>query len=263
MKARLCSLALMFGGLICATALVKAETPSSHMLSIGASSSGMSAVIDPKARALLVNMTKAYRALHSYEGNVEIEAGAGANVNSSSSTVSYEKPNLAVVFTKSPSGTFKTIADGKAIYVTKPDDRKEYEQMPDAADPGAIALAIRTGGASAIGLFPFAAAGTDPFILLSRNLKSLSMLDPSTVSGVPVDVVQAVETAPGRKDATMTIEIGRRDRLIRRVGFLSGDGNSIVETLTDVKVDPVLSSAIFRFVPPPGSKSIPITPTQQ
>jgi len=224
-------------------------------------SSRVKADVDPKARELLTEMTQAYQSLRSYAATVEIVASAGVTMNKSSSTVSYKKPNLAVIFTESPSGTFKTIADGKAIYITKPGDKKEYERMPTKDAAGVIAMAIRSGGASATGLFPFVAAGSDPFILLSHILNSLTVLKSDTVAGIPVDVVQAVETAPGLQDATMTIAIGHTDRLIRRVGFLSGDGNAIVETMTDVQVDPPLASNLFHFTPPAGAKSIPIPPS--
>ena len=236
-------------------------TTANYAASHAHTSSPRKADVDPKARELLTQMTQAYQSLHSYAASVEIVAGAGVAMNKSNSKVSYKKPNLAVIFTQSPSGTFKTIADGKAIYITKPGDKKEYERMPTKDMGGVIAMAIRSGGASATGLFPFVAAGSDPFLMLSRNLKSLTVLKSDTVAGIPVDVVQAVETAPGLQDATMTIAIGHSDRLIRRVGFLSGDGNAIVETMTDVRVDPALPANLFHFSPPAGAKSIPIAPS--
>lgn len=218
--------------------------------------------VDPAAREMLSAMTLAYQRLHSFSARVKIEAGSGASLNSSLSTVVYEKPNLAFVYTKSPSGEFKTVLDGKTIYVTKPSDAKEYEEMPVGSDTAAIALAIRTGGASVIGLFPFAVSGNDPFALIGGHLKSLTTANPDTVNGERVDVVDAVESAPGLKDATMTIAIGQDDHLLRRVGFVSGDGHAIVETFSDVKVDPKLSPAEFRFTPPAGAKPIPLTPGQ-
>jgi outer membrane lipoprotein-sorting protein len=229
-----------FGALVSGAPSFAAET-GTH------SSTHVKADVDPKARELLVEMTQAYQSLRSYAASVEIVAGAGVSMNKSNSKVSYKKPNLAVIFTQSPSGTFKTIADGKAIYITKPGDEKEYERMTTKDAGGVIAMAIRSGGASATGLFPFVAEGSDPFLMLSHNLKSLSVLKS--------------DTAPGLQDATMTIAIGHDDRLIRRVGFLSGDGNAIVETMTDVKVDPKLPNNLFHFTPPAGAKSIPISPS--
>lgn len=129
---------------------------------VWARSSERKPAVDTKARELLSQMTDAYRSLRSYTAKVEITAGSGTSVNSSLSTVSYKKPDLAFVYTKSPSGVFKTVCDGKMIYVTKPGDKKEYEEMSGAGDTAKIALAIRTGGRRSSACSRLSPPGTIP-----------------------------------------------------------------------------------------------------
>jgi outer membrane lipoprotein-sorting protein len=216
--------------------------------------------VDAKAKELLTRMADAYRELETCSQHVELRTESGLQTDIVTGTVSFKRPNDAAVETKSAHGTTTAIADGKFIYVELSQEPGEYLKVPVPSDTGTIFRTIEAGGAAGNGLLPFVVSGYDPYAVVSRNLKSMTLLAPDVIGGVPVDVVQVVTESSGHGDATMTIAMGRSDHLLRRVGILAENGGvAIIETLSDVKVNPSLPERTFHFIPAPGAKQLTTT----
>jgi outer membrane lipoprotein-sorting protein len=214
-------------------------------------------VVDPKAHELLTRMADAYRALQSCSMQVEIRTETGGQADVIKGTITFKRPNQALVETTSARGKAKAVADGKFIYIVQSQNPKEYAKVATPANNGTISRTIEAAGAGGNGLFPFVVAGYDPYAVVSRNLKSLTILAPDMIDSVRVDVVQVVTEAPNLGDATMTVAIGRSDHLLRRVGILAeNNGVAIIETLSGVKSNPTFPDSLFQFTPPAGSKQV-------
>jgi outer membrane lipoprotein-sorting protein/peroxiredoxin len=217
------------------------------------------AKIDAKARQTLEQMAAAYQALSSYSGTVEVESNGLPNPLNRRSTIAFKKPNKAAVVTTKGDAVTRAVTDGAHFFVASTRDKSKYLKVPLPKEAQAISLVIDQGGAAGLGLVPLVLAGYNPLAPLANTLQSLSVGQPGTLTGVPVETVVAVVNGSKGDSATITYSIGKNDHLLRRLNIkqtVEGKPVSLTETHTDVKANPDLPATALAFTPPPGAKAV-------
>jgi outer membrane lipoprotein-sorting protein/cytochrome oxidase Cu insertion factor (SCO1/SenC/PrrC family) len=215
------------------------------------------AKVDAKARKLIEKMSAAYADLKSFSATISTQGG-GPEVPQFTSTLQFKKPNFARLETRAKDAKLTVTSDGANIFILRSDSDKVYIKMPAPQSfTGMIGLVLETAGGIGIGPTNLLLTGGDP-LPSERLLKTLTVGEPGTEGGVPVErVAGSLEGQPG-KQPKFEFYLGKDDHLIRKVtleapGSVSG---VLTETHSDIKVNPELPTSSFTFTPPPGSKAI-------
>ncbi len=210
--------------------------------------------IDPQARALMDQMIAAYKGLKSYSGTAELVSTGVSDAIKQKATIAFQRPNQVDVEVTSAQGTAKLVCDGTTLFVRISEFKTQYIKNAAPTSQTAIAGMLQSLGAAGPGLTPLV-AGVDP-LPPGEKLKSLTVGQPETLDGVPVETVIARPEA-GLSEVTITLAIGRDDHLLRGLTLTETRNNdtiTLAETHTNVKANPALTS--FKFTPPPGAKAV-------
>jgi outer membrane lipoprotein-sorting protein/peroxiredoxin len=216
--------------------------------------------IDPQARALLDKAAALYLSTSSYSDTTTLSATADRPTPPDlnfTAKIKWERPgNVAVDKTNTANELARAVSDGTTDWAVDPAHKGYYVQHPvysvsidepmNEIGVGCPGFMITLGG-----------KGTDTFI--SQGLTSLTMDPDTTVDGVAVHSVSGTLAFPGGGSAKMTILIGIKDGCVHYVSQdYSGQQGSmrIVETHSDIHLNPSFPAGTFTFVPPPNAKEI-------
>lgn len=86
---------------------------------------------------------------------------------------------------------------------------------------------------------------------------------PKEINGEPVETVTLRQPFSNSSDySVMPLAISHSDHLLGRVTTETHQNSQPVQqefdTFTGVKLNPVLPASLFTFIPPPGSRSVPV-----
>ena len=169
-------------------------------------------VFDPKARATLDEMVKAYRSVRTLDQETSY-SGAGAIVKSH---LVVQRPNKLLLEiwesrAERPQPVMRRIlSDGKDLYYYSDFDNNYSKQKAPRDLSGFRDMAISAELA--------ALAGADPFELLSKRTRSAKMEEPVDIDGTMTDVV-AIDISEEQRTVIARLFIGQSDHLIRRFSF--------------------------------------------
>ena len=213
--------------------------------------------IDPQARILLDEMAAAHLALSGLKATVVVQDYGAAGAQQHKVTLSFHRPGQARVAIADKTGPLAQFTDdGKNLTVYSVRDKKYMRQDPPTG-PSAIAEVLGQSGTLLATLLARPAVLTR---ILVRPGVQVAGAGVGIVDGVPVDVVTVTPPArAGSPQLTLTLSIGRRDHLLRRLAEstpASTHGGKVAhtETVTSLAADPRLTARDFAFTPPPGAK---------
>jgi len=210
--------------------------------------------IDPQARTLLDEMAAAHLALSGLKATVVVQDYGAGGAHERKVMLSFRRPSQARVALADRTGPLAQFTDdGKNLTVYSVRDKKYMRQDPSTG-PGAIAEVLGQSGTLLATLLARPA-------VLTRILVRPGVLvaGAGVVDGEPVDVVRVTPPArAGSPRMTLTLSIGRRDHLLRRLAEsapASAHGGKMAhtETVTSLTADPRLTARDFAFTPPPGA----------
>ena len=219
-------------------------------------------VIEPQARALLEQMAAHYKNVRSYSDVTTLRT-TGETFSQERhdefnfrAQVAWQKPNRARIVKTAAAGVSRSVSDGTTLRAVTTRYPGYYLQR--AATDNGINDAMNEVDVGAPGLAHIQdAAGTD--WMVEQGMTSLKMSVDAKVDGVPVHQIIALMEFPGGGSAVDTISIGARDGLLHRVTqeYYSTKGHStIVETHSQIKLNPTLPPATFDFAVPANAKAI-------
>lgn len=219
-------------------------------------------VIDPQARALLQQMAAHYKNVRSYSDVMTLQT-TGETFSKERhdefnfrAQVAWQKPNRARIVKTAAGGVSRSASDGTTLWAVATSHPGYYLQR--AATDNGINDAMNEIDVGAPGLaYIQDAAGSD--WMVEQGMTSLKMGVDTRVDGVPVHQIIALMEFPGGGSAVDTISIGARDGLLRRLtqDYYSAKGHStIVETHSQIKLNPALPPATFTFAVPAKAKPI-------
>lgn len=221
---------------------------------------------DEAAGEKLHQMVAAYDALKSFAVTVELRqaVATGTQVANSAPTqrarVQWQRPNRVRVVTRNPNGetgAAKAISDGKNIYVAYSFAPGQYVKRPVPAKE-TIQQTILAGGAGGPGAaLAFGNGNKAQLEAFFKSARSYSLGEAETLDGIATETV--IVHLPFRSDAMRyTFSIGQTDHLLRRLklNYAAKEGSiEVVETHSDLEIDPVLPDSTWDYVPPKGAKS--------
>lgn len=226
--------------------------------------------IEPEARDLLNRMGARYKVVRSYSDVTTLSVsptdafGAGKNGKEADpgdeynfrARVAWEKPNKARIEKFGTHGRAYSSSDGKMMRAYNPLHPSRF--LERAANFNSINDAMNEIGVGAPGLGHLAGQGIRFF---QGALSSLQLGPDSRADGVATHQIIARLAFPSGGSAVETLEIGIKDGLLRRVtqkysGEGTGKAATIVETHSQIKIDPSLPASTFAFAPPRGARRI-------
>lgn len=174
--------------------------------------------VDPEARKLLEDMTRAFRSLRSLEMTTVYSGDTGGFSKPVRARLVMRRPNrlLYEVWQDTPglgrSTVKRYLCDGKKFYIYD-EAQGYYTQDPAPRDFRSLSLA----GA---GLEYAMAAGASPFGDLERQVRAARLEGQGEVDGEPVDIV-LLDSGTSDRTAEARLYISRSTRLLRRFSFES------------------------------------------
>lgn len=216
-------------------------------------------VINPEAKALVDAMIARYAALKSYSdtmragieggGNLPKELRAGFPVEGK---LAWERPTKLRFEGTSGGKAFMGLLDGTTLRAVNPEHPGFYIERPSVRlDEPEMEL-----GAFALG----SAFMTEPEFW-TRTLKDVTVLalEPDAVQGDEACRIVNVQAQGNQGDASLIrLWIAKSDGLLRRMELSGGGmgGGKIVETHSDVRLNPVLPASTWAFQAPANAKPI-------
>jgi len=219
--------------------------------------------IDPQARTLLDEMAAAHLALAGLKATVVVQDYGASAAREQTVTLSFRRPSQARVAIADKTGPLVQFStDGKDLTVYSVRD-KQYTRQDPPTGPGAIAEVL---GQSRTLLATLLARPAILTRLLVQPGVQVAGAGADTVDGVEVDVVSVTpRVRAGVPRLTLTLSVGRRDHLLRRLAesvpitrlgrkTMQFQSAMHTETVTSLKADPRLTARDFTFMPPKGVK---------
>ena len=211
--------------------------------------------IDPQARTLLDEMVASQQALTGLKATVTVRDFAAAGERDQTITLAFHRPNQARVALGDHAGPLAQFsADGKNLVIYSVRDKK-FTRQAAPSGPDAIAGVLSLSRALLPALLSRPAILTR---LLVQPGVQVAGAGADTVGGVPVDVVNVTPAAkPGAPRLTLSLAVGRKDHLLRRLtertsASQAGPKSLHTETVTLLTADPRLTARDFAFTPPAG-----------
>jgi len=238
-------------------------------------------MINPEAKALVDGMIARYAALKSYSdttragieggGNLPKEMGAGFPVVAK---LAWERPAKLRFEGTSDGKAFLGLSDEKFLHVVSPDHPGFYEErlhnpplvvthpdghtetFPPNPTPVRLDEPQMESGAFALG----SAFMTEPEFW-TRTLKDVTVvaLELDAVQGGEACRVVNVQAQGDQRDATLIrLWIAESDGLLRRMELSDGGmgGGKIIETHSDVRLNPALPPSTWVFQAPANTKPV-------
>jgi outer membrane lipoprotein-sorting protein len=208
--------------------------------------------IDPNARAILNQMQSAYSSLNSLSEQIVAEEPPELPHHLIVHTsLKMMRPYYVVMTSDSQSsrtGASSVTVDGSNCYVTAPQYPTRYLKFPVPTETEAFHDAVASGIMSSMTLALFNDAATVKNLFSPAQLATLQCAHPVKLDGLPVNIVVLTD----RNGVTLTLEIGKKDHLLRRITATQPDKpGTFVETYTSVLPNAALTASNFTFVSPP------------
>jgi outer membrane lipoprotein-sorting protein len=208
--------------------------------------------IDPGARNALNQMQAAYTAMNSLsEEVVSAESSDVPNHLTTHTTIKLLRPGFVSInsdSTSSRTGDTCVLTDGSYCFVTAPQYPTRYLKFPVTADASALTAASAQDILASLTLALFtdpAAIGT---FFPDSHLATLQRAHETIIEGDKVNVVVISD----RSGVTITLFIGQKDHLLKRITALSPDKPGVfTETYSSVVPNAPLTQSAFVFSPPP------------
>lgn len=158
------------------------------------------------------------------------------------------------------------VSDGVSMYTDTSRDKTTYIKQPFTKFDDMIGMLARSGG-TGIGLLPIllVSPSAEKQIIPGKP-SSLKKLADEKVDETACDVVEAVIPGGGGPASRFLFAFGKQDHLLRRlsIGTATDEKPTVVETYSDVKLDPAVTTADFKYTPAAGAKAMdpPKAPVQ-
>jgi outer membrane lipoprotein-sorting protein len=217
----------------------------------------------------IADMAAAQQALNSYSATIDVTVKQGPMDATVRSDFAYAKPGKVYIAANDSvrKATRTIISDGKDMYGIDTSDPKMYRKVTAQATPNNISLALRNSGGSTLGLLGLLIQDPDAKDKILPPTVSAAALKPDEkLDGMDVSVISADFPGPGTSKISLLLHVGKADNLLRRITLNVADGESkttVIESFTNVKVNPTLPESRFVFTPGPDQKpysAIPATP---
>ncbi len=215
---------------------------------------------DPKAVALMSQMSKTYAGLKSYSAT-ETATGPENMGLPYTMTLTYARPgsvNMTVVHGPSSRPvTIHIVSDGANYFAASSQSPLRYLKTTPPTKTSALEEAMSRSDIKIPMQMILLEHGQEwDKGMKDQKTTTYRLGTPGTRDGVAVDTVLMEATTPDYHSRA-TLEIGHADHLLRRMAGTDENKGlppmTTVTTFTDVRADPVLSASAFAFVPPPGA----------
>ncbi len=216
-----------------------------------------STIVDPQAKKLVNQMLASYKRLRSYSDVTDVRFIGERPQAPIRATTTFQAPAKIAVTENSLEGKTVRISDGVTYYRQSPNPEKKYLKEPVLRQYGTLALMQQfPAGRYFTGML----AGIDPFLApWGRAPKTLVLAKPGIIDNVPVHILVA-QFVQGSERELVSYQMGTKDLLLRRIVVTTynpnGSKNIMVETHSNVKVNPTVPPATFTFTPPKGWKAV-------
>jgi hypothetical protein len=216
-----------------------------------ASASNTLFAIDPAAHKILNQMQSKYSSLNALSEEIDAQESPSLPYSLAVHThLRVLRPGFLSVVSDSKSsrtGSSQVIADGSFCYVAAPQYPARYLKFPVAASPDALQTALTEGITSGFTLALFSDPEFIARTFADSRLATLTVEKPIKVDGQLADVVVSSDT----NGATLTLYIGHRDHLLRKVIAIDPTkAGNFTEAYSYVEANPPLKSSDFVFVAP-------------
>lgn len=223
---------------------------------------------DVKAR--LAEMAKAYAALKSLAVTVTLQSQRGSARVEAQTQLLFRRPDRVRIACRTGerdgSREVLTLFDGMFLCQARSRDPRHYRRERLSAGSEGVRAALLQAEAFATPLLPRLLTDTGPperqfARLLPETPDTVRWEGVETAEGGPADRLAVAYRAADGSPRTLTLLIGARDRLLRRVVLRlvqrEGGVREIVETYTRLQPGIDLPDSRFVFVPRPGARPLP------
>jgi outer membrane lipoprotein-sorting protein/peroxiredoxin len=218
---------------------------------------------DPTLDKLFADVAAAYRGLTTFSADILVVQKAGPTEHKRATKLTIQKPAKLSAEINIDDSVVHVVSNGTSVFTDSSKDTKSYVKQPVAKFDDAVSALARNGGAG-IGLLPILL--TNPAAekqIVPGKPTSLKRLPDEMVSGEPCDVVEAI-LGEGERSSKFNYAIGKTDHLIRRlsIGPAKEEKPSVVETYSNISLQPSVTDATFAYTPAPGAevKTAPAEP---
>lgn len=233
---------------VCA-ALALVWTASTPSLAAGA--------MDPKVASIVNSAMSACGSIKSMVCKINLRADQGQRHETNTITFSYSSPNRARIAIDGDTGALvmRGVTNGKELMIYSVPDKKYARQ--DVPATGNAALAIAAASQSVI-LKSFVRP-TGLSEMFNDPSSDAKYMGPSTVDGIPVDVVDAVVDSSLNHTIKAAFGFSRADHLLRTLTITVSNGTSeahISEVVKSITLSPRLTPADFDVSAPAGATQL-------
>jgi outer membrane lipoprotein-sorting protein/peroxiredoxin len=206
-------------------------------------------------QTLLGQVAGAYRSLTALSVTMTETQTAGTNERKTVTKLTLKKPDLLTAEITIGDNVRHVVADGKIAYSDSSQDKTKYVKQPAADFQGAIA-ALGANGGTGVGLFPILL--TSPAAekqIIPGVPKSLKRLDDQKIGSDNCDVVLAI-IGNAQQSSRFQFAFGKEDHLLRQLSIgpdSEGAKPSIVETYSDINLQPTVTDTTFTYTPAAGA----------
>lgn len=210
---------------------------------------------DADVAPLLSHAGAAYKNLAAFGATVETVSSNGGTERKVTTKLLLQKPAKLSATVQMGDTVNHIVADGTTVYTDSSGDKTKYIKQP-AATTEAVVDALARGGGAGVGLLPIllSSPSADKQIIPGKPT-SVKRLPDETVDGVACDVFAAV-LGEGDRQSRFVYAFGKKDHLLRKLTLGSakeGEKPAVVETYTDVTLQPAVTDATFKYVPAAGA----------
>jgi thiol-disulfide isomerase/thioredoxin len=208
---------------------------------------------DPEVQPLLDKVAAAYRSATALSFTVETTQPGGT----SKTTVLLKKPNKLKATIDRGGVISHVVSDGTSLFADSSRDKTAYIKQPATNFNGMINTLARTGGAG-VGLFPILL--TSPSAekqMIPGKPSSLKKIAAAKVGAENCDVVEAIIPGGGGQSSRFVFSFSQQDHLLRKLtmGTAADDKPQVVETYSNVNLQPAPTDAAFKYTPLAGAKA--------
>jgi len=210
---------------------------------------------DPTLDKLFADVAAAYRGMTAFSADVVMVQTAGPTERKVNTKLIIQKPAKVSAEIQVADTVSHVLSDGTSVFTDSSKDKTKYIKQPVTKFDDAISALARNGGAG-VGLLPILL--TNPAAekqIVPGKPTSIKRLPDETVAGEPCDIVEAV-LGQGERTSKFSYAFGKRDHLLRRLSLgpaTEGAKPSVVETYSNVTLQPSLTPATFTYTPAPGA----------
>lgn len=213
---------------------------------------------DADVQNLITQSTTAYRNMTALSATIVTTMSNGMTERKTTTKLTLQKPAKLAAEIQAGEVVSHVVSDGTTIYRDSSRDKTKYIKQPAEKFENVVS-ALGQGGGAGVGLLPILLANpnADKMMIPGKPLSVKRVAD-VTINGEACDAFAAV-LGKAESPSRYTFVFSKQDHLLRQlsIGPDKADAKpTIVETYSDVNLQPSLSASTFQYTPAAGAVAV-------